>query len=392
MTGFLARRRAEDFNSLVEGSSANEACGARDAELIELVGALRGVPEATARPEFVADLRERLLAEADTALVPTDLSRLRLPARRPSRERRLAALAGGIAIVGATTSVAVASQSALPGDSLYPVKRALESAHVGLSVGEGGKGTTVLANASDRLDEIDALSREDAFGNDVRIADTLDTFTDQATEASELLQADYTNTGDATSIVTLRDFASSSIDQLEGIEPLVPADARDELIRAAAVLVQIEREASLLCPTCEGTPIDSVPPALMASETLPSSEPAAVAPSDAAGDQGTKPHSKGKSKDKDTDQVRGDQPSLPDLGQGLDPGSVLDPDGRDGDAGPTGGDSDRPNPLQQLTDGLTGGGSPSSSPSLPSVGDVVDGVGDILGGVIDPLTGRTPKR
>ncbi len=168
--GLTAQRRADRFDAMVEGSPTVETTGARDAELLELVGAMRSVPEVTARPEFVASLREQLMAEAPLALVPDDLSRLQLPARRTGGERRLAAVVGGIAIVGATTSIAVASQSALPGDSFYPVKRAIERVHTGLSIGEGSKGTTILANASDRLDEADQLARQDDFGDDVRIA------------------------------------------------------------------------------------------------------------------------------------------------------------------------------------------------------------------------------
>ncbi|HYF72561.1 MAG TPA: DUF5667 domain-containing protein, partial [Nocardioides sp.] len=237
--GFAAQRRAEQFDAWVEGTSTYDASDPRTAELLELVGALRATPEVSARPEFVSGLRERLMAEAATALVPDDVSRLTLPERRPARERRLAALAGGIAIVGATTSLAVASQSALPGDSLYPIKRAIEQAHTGLSVGEGNKGSAILASASDRLDEVDALARQDGLGDEVRIAETLNTFTDQATEASDLLLADYAHTGSTASIARLRDFASDSLGRLADLEPWVPADARDELIRAAGVLTTI---------------------------------------------------------------------------------------------------------------------------------------------------------
>src|SRR3954454_6449691 len=230
--GIPAQRRADEFNDLVESGPAGDRA-TRDAELLELVGALRAVPTVTARPEFVADLRAQLMAQAATVLVPDDISRLTLPARRPTRERRLAALVGSIAVVGATTGVAGASQGALPGDSLYPIKRALESAHTGLSVGEGSKGTTMLANASDRLDEVEALARQDDLGDDLRIPGTLDTFTDQATQASDLLLADYAHTGDASSIAKLRDFSSSGLDRLAALEPLVPADARGELVPAA---------------------------------------------------------------------------------------------------------------------------------------------------------------
>jgi hypothetical protein len=385
--GFTAQRRADEFDAAVEGTSGRGLHDARDADLLELVGAMRSVPQVTARPEFVAELRDRLMAEAATVLIPDDLSKLELPARRPSRERRLAALVGGLAIVGATTSIAVASQSALPGDSLYPVKRAIEQAHTGLSVGEDSKGETVLANASDRLDEVDALAREDTPTDDVLIADTLNTFTEQATEASDLLLADYAHTGRSSSISQLRDFASSSLDRLAALEPLVPADAHDELIRAAGVLSTIDTEAALRCPDCGGTPIDSIPPALaVAPIVLP--QPPAVQPLQPAGHEGRKHPG---AADQGGGQALGGT-DLPDVDPGdVDPGSVLDPGG-----GPLlpGGGTDGSNPLQDLANGLTGGGqsgAPTDAPSAPVVGGVVDGVGNILEGVVNPLTGRTTE-
>ncbi|GAW48835.1 MULTISPECIES: DUF5667 domain-containing protein [unclassified Nocardioides] len=385
--GFTAQRRADQFDALVEGVSTADPRDARDADLLELVGAMRGVPAVTARPEFVATLRERLMAEADTALVPTDVSRLTLPARRPGRERRLAAVVGGIAIVGATTSIAVASQSALPGDSLYPIKRVLERAHTGLSVGEGNKGTTMLASATDRLDEVDALARQDDFGDDVRVADTLNAFTEQATAASDLLIADYTHTGNASSIAHLRDFASSSLDQLAALEPLVPADARDELIRAAGVLTTIDAEAAQRCPDCGGTPIESIPPVLASSELItvpraPATTPRADDVKNSGGKTTGGQDSGGQGKGDDTD--------LPDVdGNDLGPGSVLDP----GDTLPSAGSqTGGSNPLDDLAHTLTGGtnnNGPSGTPSAPSVGTVTQGVNELLHGVIDPVTGET---
>ena len=375
--GFTVQRRAEEFDTWVESASTYDASETRDAELLALVGALRAGPEVQARPEFVATLRERLMAEAATTLVPDDVSRLTLPARRPVRERRLAAVVGGIALVGATTSLAVASQSALPGDSLYPVKRAIEQAHTGLSVGEGSKGTTILANAADRLDEVDALTRQDRFGDEVRIADTLNTFTDQATEASDLLLADYSHTGQASSIAQLRDFASASLTRLAGLEPLVPAEARDELIRAAGVLTTIDTEAALRCDDCGGAGIASIPPVLVAGGEIVNvpRRPADVA---AHGDRTT--HG-----GKGTDGAE-----LPEVApRAVGPGRVLAPRGRRRHPRPTPpGGSD---PIGGLTSGLTGGDSPSGAPSVPVVTDVVDGVTGILEGVVEGVTEGLPK-
>ena len=105
------------------------------------------------------------LVPSGTAKVPTETERLTLPPRRSARERRIAAAVGGLALVGATTSMAMAAQDALPGEALYPVKRAMENAQTGLQLDEGDKGATLLANASGRLDEVSALS-ESASGED----------------------------------------------------------------------------------------------------------------------------------------------------------------------------------------------------------------------------------
>ena len=60
---FPARRSAERFDSLVEGGRRDDVDRAT-ADLLELASALLSVPEPQARPEFVADLRERLMVAA----------------------------------------------------------------------------------------------------------------------------------------------------------------------------------------------------------------------------------------------------------------------------------------------------------------------------------------
>jgi hypothetical protein len=399
--GFGAHRRAEEFDELVGRAPTGGTHGAsssRDAELLELVGALRSVPEAQPRPEFVSDLRGRLMAEAETALVPTDVSRLQLPARRTKRERRIAAVVGGLAIVGASTSVAVASQSALPGESLYPIKRVLESAHTGISVSEASKGSTELANAASRLDEVTALTRDPDLGDDQRIARTLGSFTDQATSGADLLISDYAESGREGSISDLRDFASSSMDQLAALEPAIPYVARDELIAAASTVAQIDAEAAQQCPTCGGDPIDVIPPSLVSAEhiELPVVPPATSGQRPAhqaqhgatpqPGDTPTAPAA--------------EDPALPDVDGAVPPGSVSEPD----PVTP----SRSPSPLQDLTDGLTdvltgkgagtgsggsGGSGPGSggggtTPSPTPLNQVVDGVNGILHDVVDPITGQ----
>ena len=143
---FTARRRAEEFDSLVEGTSTGSWLRRR---LRRVPRARRArsatMPAVTARPEFVADLREQLIARPPTTAAGRRCrgrgpAHRRRPHRRRRRERRLAAAVGGLAIVGATTSMAVASQSALPGDALYPLKRAIENAQTGVQRRRGRQG------------------------------------------------------------------------------------------------------------------------------------------------------------------------------------------------------------------------------------------------------------
>src|SRR5690606_13250457 len=155
--------------------------------LLDVVEELRSAPEVTARSEFVSSLRERLMAEADTVLLPAAPRELALPPRSARRDRRVAALLGGVAIAGSTATVAVASQPALPGESLYPVKRGLESAEVRLVSGDTARGEVLIANAERRLAELEALTVEGNARTRALIPDTIDDFTAQADEGARLV-------------------------------------------------------------------------------------------------------------------------------------------------------------------------------------------------------------
>src|SRR4051794_21249502 len=164
---FPARRSAERFDSLVEGGRRDDVDPATS-DLLELVGALRSVPESQPRPEFVADLRDRLMVAAATELKPApatlrvrdDVARLTVKPVRSRRERRIGIAVATVAVMGATTSMAFASQGAIPGDALYPLKRAIENTEAGFSRGDDAKGEAILGNASERLDEVGKLSQK----------------------------------------------------------------------------------------------------------------------------------------------------------------------------------------------------------------------------------------
>ena len=164
----ITRGNAQRFHDLVEGDGDRGRTPAY-ADLLDLVGGLRETPQPAPDPVFAAALRERLMTEAETVLRDAaderhaTEARLRLGGaststgrRSPTtvRRRRTAAAVAGVVLVGTSASMAVASQHALPGDRLYPLKRGIESAHAQLTFDRAARGEVLLDSASTRLDEV----------------------------------------------------------------------------------------------------------------------------------------------------------------------------------------------------------------------------------------------
>ena len=268
---FPARRSAERFDSLVEGGRRDDV-DRTTSDLLELVSTLRSVPDPQARPEFVADLRERLLIAAEAELTPVpaaarqrdDVARLTIKPVRTRHERRVGIALGAIAIIGATTSMAVASQGAIPGDALYPVKRAIENTEAGFSVGDDAKGETLMGNASERLDEVDELSHRGGGSHEAElVTKTLKDFTQQFTDASNSLIADFEANGNEESIGQIHENAEDSVGMLSGLDGVVPPAAHEALIDAAGAVIAIDSQALNLCPDC-GPGLLDVPSTLLA--------------------------------------------------------------------------------------------------------------------------------
>jgi hypothetical protein len=267
---FSARRHADEFEALLSrgpGTPLTDRDAARFAALLEVVTDLRSLPEVTARAEFVGSLRERLMAEADTVLVaqPTAPPRLAMPVTSRTRERRIGAVLGGLALVGAAATMAVAAQTSLPGESLYGVKRGIESAQVRLADDDAARGRTLLAQADIRLAELEELAAGDGGGREQLIPDTIDTFTQQSSEGVRSLISSYDDGGGADKDVqAARDFTATSLDRLDTLQDELPPSAHDDLVAAGRTLTDLDLEVSSICPTCLGG-IVTTPDFLLAS-------------------------------------------------------------------------------------------------------------------------------
>ena len=405
MTGpFSARRRAEEFDAALS-RPLTEQDAQEFAELLAVVRDLRAVPQLAPHAVFVADLRSRLMAEADTALLPqaarpltAEEQRLVLPVRSYRRDRRLATVLGAAALVGATTSMVVAAQTALPGESLYPVKRAIENIQTGISRSDTTKGEALLANARGRLDEISDLA---ASGNPASVSaveSTLETFSDQADEASDALLAAYDDTGDKALITELRSFTSSSMDRLSALESSLPASAHDSLVAAGERLADIDLAASRRCPSCGGD-VTSIPPNLLSGGNVSSGvttliltasqDPGLLTPAKTGGPQPTSPASPDAISGQGVDDVEVPDLEVPDATAtptptGKTPGLPGKTPGLPGKAVKT--------PVNEVTKLLTGDLStataalPDANPELTGVGTTLDGTIDGLQGTLDGTT------
>ncbi len=254
-SAFSVRRRADEFEALLSrgpDSPLSDREAAQFAALVAVVADLRAVPQVTPRPEFVSSLRESLMAEADTVLVrqPAAPQRLAMPATTRPRDRRVATLLGGAALIGATATMAVAAQTSLPGESLYGVKRGIESAQVQLAGDDAARGRTLLAQASTRLTELEELSAGD--GAEQLIPDTLDTFTEQSGEGVRSLLTAYSASGSDADVQVAREFTSTSMDRLEALQSELPSSASDELLAAGRTLTDLDTEISTACGLCPG--------------------------------------------------------------------------------------------------------------------------------------------
>jgi hypothetical protein len=379
----ITGRRAQQFHELVEDPSTGGARLPEHADLLDLVGALRAVPEPIADPAFVSALRDRLVAEAESVLAAAAAQRedaderLRLRPSTPHtrrRQRRLAAVISGFALAGVTTTVAIASQSALPGDHLYSIKRGLESAHAQLTFDRAARGRVLLDNAGTRLDEAQQLSRGQADPS--RVDEALQAFTQEAVAGADLLVADYQATGHRSSISTLRTFTATSMERLKILQSQVPPQSYDALLQAAQAIDQVQETSVHACSVCDGPLIGSIPTVLaQASESTADTWQVSIP------------------KPRHTHPPSGSNggPTLPDVeGHSLPPASVTDPDSSDASPPPPSAD-DVQHTVKHLTDGLTDGNQNDVGSTVTDTAnnllDAVGQVGNQVAGALDDTVG-----
>jgi hypothetical protein len=291
-----AHRRAHAFARLLDESRFEEprlddggaaadppADSAEQAALLSVAERLTALPRPELRAETKAAQRDRLLAAMHAAFAPGGAAEAApgpapaaLPGQRTGESRgahrglgggALARLrprsrltkglaAGGLTVgvaAGALGGVAAASTDALPGDTLYGLKRGMEDLRLDFTTGDTDRGRVFLDHAATRLNEARRLlerQRSGALEDDDlgAIRSALASMAEDAAEGHRLLSRAYASDGSLDPIESLSAFSDSHRSAWTEIRRQLPPELHDVGTEVTDVLDAMEEELAPLKP------------------------------------------------------------------------------------------------------------------------------------------------
>ncbi|MCF3964850.1 DUF5667 domain-containing protein [Streptomyces fuscigenes] len=177
------------------------------------------------------------------------LGRLR-PRSRWSKSLAAGGLTVGVA-AGAFSGVAAASSDALPGDSLYGLKRGMEDIRLDLADTDSARGGLYLDHASARLTEARRLMERGRTGqldheSLAEIRRTLTGMKDDASEGHRLLHAAYEKNGSLAPMATLSSFTASHRQAWDGLRGRLPVQLADVGEEVNSVFAAIDQDVAPL--------------------------------------------------------------------------------------------------------------------------------------------------
>ncbi|ASR33960.1 hypothetical protein BAY61_01960 [Prauserella marina] len=198
---------------------------------LAVVAALRGLGDPNPLDERVRTrIAERVTREASA----------------PRRRRGpYPVVAAGIALVVAATGLGLLlSEDAVPGDPLYHLKRAGETAVIGLTFDEEAKATKHLEFAAKRLDELSAMARQGP-ADPADVARGLSDFANQ-TKAGVAPLVTLATSSDGRLLGVLRSWAADQTARLASLGPSLGTTSTAEPEEPSSLLVRIEQRAEAL--------------------------------------------------------------------------------------------------------------------------------------------------
>ncbi|MEV8326420.1 DUF5667 domain-containing protein [Kitasatospora sp. NPDC056731] len=221
----LEAHRAEQRGAADAESANTAATGAGSVAMAQLVGltdALGAMPGPALDPEVRTVQRAQLMAAFEQAFaggpgatVPRQRRHRAIrtaPRGRWSRRFAIGGLVAGLA-VGSLAGAAAASSNALPGDTLYGMKRGLEGLRLDLADTDSERGELLLDNAATRLGEAKTLVGHPgpatglSPGTVERVRRALDDMHADAIKGRELLRSVYRSNGSLGPMRALAGFA-----------------------------------------------------------------------------------------------------------------------------------------------------------------------------------------
>ena len=336
-------------------------------------GAEAQVPEQRTAPSW----RRRCGERAHGSHRAPDLGPL--SALRPKSRLSKGIAAGGLGFgvaASALGGVAAASTNALPGDSLYGVKRGMEDLRLDLASDDADRGKVHLDRASTRLQEARRLMERDRSGTldheslaEVRRA--LSGVRDDAAEGHRLLSAAYERDGSIAPMRSLSSFSDEHRDGWSRLRDRLPTQLSDVRDKVSSVFDAIDSDVGPLKGLLsDGSPKDRTDRGGAGSTGAPEH---GGRPSPDAGRSGSPSASAGKH----GDGARGSGPSPSEKrsehGGLIGEGGLLDP--------PSGA-SDGGTPSRPSQHGTHGRGRTSPDPDVtlpPIVPEVLPGVDGLSG-------------
>ncbi|MGW3494339.1 DUF5667 domain-containing protein [Streptomyces sp. NPDC001020] len=244
--------------------------------LLGLATRLGELPKPALSPEVKVVQRARLVAAMEAMLqegtaASGEAAGPSVPQQRPHRARgahRASPLgklrprtrltkglaAGGLSMGVAAASfggVAAASSDALPGDSLYGLKRGIEDVKLGMADGDNARGQLYLDQASTRLSEARRLMERGRSGqldheSIGEIRHTLSGMQRDASEGHRLLHDAYKRNGSLGPIQALSAFSESHREAWGALRDRLPVQLGDVSQQVSSVLDAIDQEVAPL--------------------------------------------------------------------------------------------------------------------------------------------------
>ncbi len=280
----FSRQRAERLAQLLDdGDGApRHSRNRHDQDLAPLVRTsqqLSGITSTvTIDPAFRSALRQRLLDIAAVQGIgvttePAPRQRQYSPSRVPARRTRarLALAVGSVVGVLAVSGVSAASGSAMPGDTLYDVKRSTERAQIALAGSDVNSGQLYLQFARTRASEARAVRH-----NPVSLTNVLRDMDRQTAQGVRLLTTAAVERHDPPALDVVDGFVVQQRRSVADLIPLLSDVSRERALSSLTLLDTVQRRseslrARLLCTAASDTQYDALGPLPRNCAALPAS-------------------------------------------------------------------------------------------------------------------------